>query len=335
MQDTLSTAVYVESKANVAKKNMADAAWKVADRAIQDNVASAGPVLLSALLSATGSRAAATQLLRTTLALAEERVEESVGPELQCVEAVEVQDEEEIDASFVDAVAVMATVQETGGMVVRQPKAKRKRCSVAESMTAAEARAQASCEGLGFVTSPTAASGFHNVAFDGRAGKSKPYAAYGQPNRRGFLGSYATAEEAALAYARHVGNTVERLCAQLGHDERTLKGLSERLTVVCNRVACGALVDLSRATIAARRRADGKNFAPGDGCANQGCAKRYHPKKFGDTQARMAKALLEGNRTLIAWPTGPCVSNKRRDLSLSVEETRTVAQTTLARFREE
>ena len=101
---------------------MAGAAWNVADRAIQDNVASAGPALLSALLSATGNRAAATQLLRTTLALAEERVEESVGSELPCVEAVVVQDEEEIDASFVDAVVVTATVQETAGMVVRQLK---------------------------------------------------------------------------------------------------------------------------------------------------------------------------------------------------------------------
>ena len=314
---------------------MAGAAWNVADRAIQDNVASAGPALLSALLSATGNRAAATQLLRTTLALAEERVEESVGSELPCVEAVVVQDEEEIDASFVDAVVVTATVQETAGMVVRQPKAKRKRCIAAESMTAAEAQAQASFEGLGFVKSPTAASGFHNVAFDGRTGKSKPYAAYGQPNRRGFLGSYATAEEAALAYARHVGNTVERTCAQLGHHERSHKNITERFTVVCNRVACGALVDLTRAIIAARRRADGKNFAPGDGCASQGCAKHYNAKRFGETQARMAKALLEGNRTLIAWPTGPCVPNQRRDLSLSVEEMRTAAQTTLARFCEE
>lgn len=265
--------------------------------------------------------------------LAEENIQESEGPRLQRVEAVAIQDEEEIDANFVDAVVVTATVQETA--VVRQPKAKRKRCSAVESMTAAEAQAQASCEGLGFVTSPTAASGFHNVAFDGRAGKSKPYAAYGQPNRRGFIGSYATAEEAALAYARHVGNTVERTCTPRGHSETIREALAERFTVVCNQDGCDALVDLHKATSAARRRADGKNYAPGDGCANQGCASHHNATRFRETQTRMANALLEGGRKLIAWPTGPCAASESRELLLSADESRAVAETTLARFSED
>ena len=217
-----------------------------------------------------------------------------MGPELQHVEAFAFQDDKEIDATVVDAVVVTATVQVTAGIVVRHPEAKQKRrCSAAESMTTAEAQAQASREGLGFVTSPTAASGFHNVAFDGRAKKSKRYAAYGQPGRKGFLGSYATAEEAALVYARHVGNTVQRTCAQLGHNENSHKAFTDNksFTVVCNRIACGALVDVTRATIGAlveaRRRADGKNYAPGDGCANQGWTNRRHyAKKYRETQIR-------------------------------------------------
>ena len=110
-----------------------------------------------------------------------------------------------------------------------------------------------------------------------------------------------------------------------------------RIELASESMALGSSADGSNMSsrIAARRRADGKNFAPGDGCGSQGCAKHYNAKRFGERQARMAKALLEGNRTLIAWPTGPCVPNQRRDLSLSVEEMRTAAQTTLARFCEE
>jgi hypothetical protein len=316
-------------------------AWNVAGRAIRDSAVDAAPTLLSALISATGDQAAATRLLRTTLALAEDYVEpvgDSASPELQYVESIMVQHEEERDASSVvvacEPCSAVTILQDAPGTAVRQPKAKRKRSSVAESMTASEARAQASSEGLAFVTSSSAVSGFYNVAFDPRE-KNYPYAAYGQPKRKGFLGSYATAEEAALAYARHVGNTVERTCAKRGANH---EGLLERFTMVCRQVGCGALVDLTRAEIARRRRGGDANYVPGDGCGRPRCKHEgsgVNPQRFIDSQVRKAEAVLEGTRTLITWPTGACAISDKRALVCSAEESRAVAEKTLARFRKD
>ena len=69
-------------------------------------------------------------------------------------------------------------------------------------MTAEEALRQAETEGLTLLKSESNASGYRGVAFNSSC-KSKPYKVKG---RRGgktvHLGSYATAEEAALCYAR-------------------------------------------------------------------------------------------------------------------------------------
>ena len=58
-------------------------------------------------------------------------------------------------------------------------------------MTAEEARAQVASEGLAFVTSSTARSGFHNVMFDSR--KTFPWDVYGGKHKTEYLGSFATA----------------------------------------------------------------------------------------------------------------------------------------------
>ena len=60
-------------------------------------------------------------------------------------------------------------------------------------------------EGLTLVRADNA-TGFRGVARNEKACKSKPYQAYLNHNRKQqHLGYYATAEEAALAYARALG----------------------------------------------------------------------------------------------------------------------------------
>jgi hypothetical protein len=82
------------------------------------------------------------------------------------------------------------------------------------AMSPAEAQAQAAAEGLVLQRSAKNATGFMGVSHDGRSGLkgpgSKPFAAYGirANGRRTHLGCFATAEEAALAYARAI-NAVE------------------------------------------------------------------------------------------------------------------------------
>ena len=79
----------------------------------------------------------------------------------------------------------------------------------AKPLTADEARAAAAAEGLELVPSPTSDTGFRNVRFiDG-----KYRAQIREQGKKRHLGTFATPEEAALCYARHIG--AERVAAEV------------------------------------------------------------------------------------------------------------------------
>ena len=161
------------------------------------------------------------------------------------VQAVEVSENED-PSHDVDAVVVVAT-----------PVREKKRPS--EGLTAAEARAQAAREGLVFVTSSTSENGFHGVTFDRR--KSLPYDAHiGQKTKGSFIGSFASAEEAALAVARHTGNTIERCVQAPGHSQGSRDALAKGrdalakkrrklCTVEIEAVECGSSVGVDTSTV--------------------------------------------------------------------------------------
>ena len=68
-------------------------------------------------------------------------------------------------------------------------------------MTAAEAHAAAEAEGLSLVQSAENSTGFKGVTLDGKQFKAQ----LKHDGRNKNLGHFATAEEAALAYARFLG----------------------------------------------------------------------------------------------------------------------------------
>jgi len=221
-------------------------------------------------------------------------------------------------------------------VVTASPVRRRKR--VGECLTAAEARAQAARERLAFVTSSASATGFHGVTVDPRR-PNFPYDAHAGVKTKGsFLGSFASAEEAALAVARHMGNTTERR-VQVGHAQASRGALAKgrSYTVICRRDGCGALVDLSAAKDAARGR---DRFAFGDGCGSQKCSKSHdwRYKRFAAAQRESAQRLLDGRRQLMAWPMssqkGRNGSNAERydALFTSRAETQAVAVEVLARY---
>jgi len=240
------------------------------------------------------------------------------------------------DASTEDAMVVTAHCVDA-----RPSKRKHRDCT---SMTAEEARAQALQEGLTLVTSATAISGFYQVVVDHR-GKAFPYAVYtgqsGASKGKGaFLGSYATAEEAALVYARYVGNTEER-CVTAGQHERSRDAIAsaQGFTLVCRRHGCGTLVDLWRAKIEAGDRQHA-TYALDDGCGacarhKPGCSKHFKLQRWQDGQVKMARALLEGKRRLIAWPSGPAQSTVDDVLTLvkGADEAQAVAEGILTKYR--
>ena len=268
---------------------------------------------LASLVQSTGSRERATQLLReTTMALAERESPQDVVVQ---VDAVEVLGAAAADVPNeilpIDAVEVLGAVVEVPSYaVVHVPQLEtahavtqigRKR--KAKGMTAAEAIAQAALEGLQFITSSTSASGYSYVNHDKRSKTGRPFSAYvpGAMKKPGScLGCFATAEEAALEVARHMGNTSERV-ARVGNT--TLGKESTSYVAVCKAPSCGALVQIVCAIRAAR--ADGRtcSFAVGDGCAK--CGDKRNSAKVKDTQIKTAKALLTGERTLITWPSAP------------------------------
>ena len=111
------------------------------------------------------------------------------------------------------------------------------------------------------------------------------------------LGTFATAEQAALVYARRTGNRAERIVAGKGRAEGTLKAIHEAAghTVVCRR--CQALVCLQ---VARRYKRAGAPFAKGDGCFR--CSSGSRPGRLRIRQMDMAQAVQLGKRTLVAWP---------------------------------
>jgi len=72
-------------------------------------------------------------------------------------------------------------------------------------------------------------------------------------------------------------------------------------TYVCKALGCSALVDAGRARASA---ADARRtwFHCSDGCANNGCAKRFRAVRFKARQLAMADALDNGSRWLADWP---------------------------------
>jgi bacterioferritin-associated ferredoxin len=71
----------------------------------------------------------------------------------------------------------------------------------------------------------------------------------------------------------------------------------------CDRVGCGALVDVGRARDAARRDSR-RSFEIGDGCAGVRCAHRHRPREFARRQCALVRAVLDEKRLLARWSTG-------------------------------
>ena len=212
------------------------------------------------------------------------------GPRAVEVEVVEVWPDEDSGVLTVDAVAMEAAAEE-------------------RDMTAEEAVAQAASEGLVLVHNRRSATGYYGVHFDNRVQKGKrlryPYSVYLEGTTSGlyekarstFLGTFATAEQAALVYARRTDNRAERIIADVGRAEGSRKALAEALghTVVCRR--CQGLVNLQ---CARRGKRAGALFAVGDGCFR--CSSSSRPGRLRKRQTDMAQAVQLGTRTLVAWP---------------------------------
>ena len=98
-----------------------------------------------------------------------------------------------------------ATAEEAALCYARSPEAQAAAAAPPEPppLTAEEAVRQAGAEGLTLLQSETSSTGFKGVSFNGN--RSKPYQAYvsrGGKSTQVNLGYFATAEEAALCYAR-------------------------------------------------------------------------------------------------------------------------------------
>ena len=209
-------------------------------------------------------------------------------------------DTDEESAIKVQAVVAEAAVQGTAGSVVSGQKRRRK-AQADDAMTADEARAQAEREGLAFVKSTANLTGYYGVNHDPRA--RFPYAVYifdrgKESNWQGrYIGSYSTAEEGALAYARATNNTVERTI-----NPRKVLGPKEvhTRTLQCKR--CGLLVDWSCAKKFARKKKRTELHA-GDGCTGNRCGDRKASRlKSARSQMKCAEQLLCGERKLLEWP---------------------------------
>ena len=179
----------------------------------------------------------------------------------------------------------------------------RKRKKRNTSITAEEAISQAASEGLVLVKSATSVTGYAGVRFDNRVAArgagSLPYALYGSGSggqKGNFLGCFATAEEAALAYARSIGNTAARV-VHAGCMDGTKRALSaaRARTGVCSQDGCGALVDWGSP----------KNQLGLCAWCSPSRARGADRKKHLLTQLRMADALENGDRKLCAEQQQP------------------------------
>ena len=98
-----------------------------------------------------------------------------------------------------------ATAEEAALCVPRTPEAQAAAAAppVPPPLTAEEAVRQAKAEGLTLMRSESSSSGFRGVSIDLRRNQSNPYKAHARRDgKRIHLGSFATAEEAALCVAR-------------------------------------------------------------------------------------------------------------------------------------
>ena len=150
---------------------------------------------------------------------------------------------------------------------------------------------------------PPRRSAFTEITFNTRTVEVKgrgflavrPLTGSGSGGQKGnFLGCFATAEEAALAYARSIGNTAARV-VHAGCMDGTKRALSaaRARTGVCSQDGCGALVDWGSP----------KNQL--GLCAWCSRARGADRKKHLLTQLRMADALENGDRKLCAEQQQP------------------------------
>ena len=224
--------------------------------------------------------------------------------ELPCEEAAHLQ----VNNALIEVEAEVADPNDDTNAVVVEAAAldvprtgQRKRKKRNTSITAEEAISQAASEGLVLVKSATSVTGYAGVRFDNRIAArgagSLPYALYGSGSggqKGNFLGCFATAEEAALAYARSIGNTAARV-VHAGCMDGTKRALSAARvrTGVCSQDGCGALVDWGSP----------KNQL--GLCAWCSRARGADRKKHLLTQLRMADALGNGDRKLCAEQQQP------------------------------
>ena len=78
---------------------------------------------------------------------------------------------------------------------------------------------------------------------------------------------------------------------------------AQRQLILCSRSGCFALVHLQ--TARQQARAGGRlSLAAGDGCASRRCTLGHvRPRRFAESQRRMASELLNGKRVLLLPPT--------------------------------
>ena len=95
-----------------------------------------------------------------------------------------------------------ATAEEAALCVARTPEGRKAAERAAAVLTSEEARQQAQAEGLTLLVADNK-TGYYGVHLDNRPGKPKPYAAQvWRGGKQVSLGSFVTAEEAALCVAR-------------------------------------------------------------------------------------------------------------------------------------
>ena len=218
--------------------------------------------------------------------------------------AIEVESEvvDEKSPASVDVHHVVAESVITATQVADTPTTTGKRRRGSDSMSAEEAKAQAAMEGLALIRSATGVTGYVGVVFDSRAKSAKrPYAAY-MPGNKGSgqcVGTFATAEEAALARSRRTGDSVERVV----RPGRAYGSVCLTHTMVCR--ACGALVNVNEAVRTAKA-AGRSDFVVGEGCGSRTCtrSKIRHTSRHVATQVKKANGLLQGTYRLITWPSG-------------------------------
>uniref|UniRef100_A0A7S0L8X7 AP2/ERF domain-containing protein n=1 Tax=Coccolithus braarudii TaxID=221442 RepID=A0A7S0L8X7_9EUKA len=108
-----------------------------------------------------------------------------------------------VAAIMAPSTAIVAATQPLGVA----PERRRGKRTDRVDLTSEEALSQAAAEGLALVRS-RAKTGYKGIIYDpvyNHHKRSRPYIAYGPGKKRACLGRFATAEEAALSYARFVG----------------------------------------------------------------------------------------------------------------------------------